>query len=282
MMPLFLFIMGKFSRKSKKAPLIRAKKMFKMFIIMQILTTIYYVYVLNIISLEKGIFVPRYTLWYLLTCTYFYLIDYILLKSKFKYSFTISIILGLFGGFLPFINNTLSISRTLGFLPFYVLGFYESELDIEKKVITNKKYFIIAGILITIIFIFNQNFFLAKDMYLKYNYYAYSTPFVCFLKRFLLYVIFFIYSGFIYSIFPTYKTIFLKLGDKTMYIYLSHGIILKTLDKYDLFYPEKIFGTILTYLLVTVFGIIIYYIFKFIKERKDEFEQNIEIRKTKA
>ena len=267
MMPLFLFIMGKFSSQSKKEPKARSKKMFIIFLIMQIITTIYYGFVLKIISFDKSFLIPRFTLWYLLTCSYYYLSDYLLRKIKFKHIFIISIIFAIFGGFIPIFTNILSISRTINFFPFYVLGFYESEINLESKIKSYKKIFIGLGIIITIFFLFNQNFFLSKDTYLKYTYYSYATPLVCFYKRLILYILFFVYSAFVYCIIPNRKTIFSKIGNKTMYIYLSHGIILKSIEKYKFFLTNPILGTIGIYIFVLLSGIYIYWIINYFKKK---------------
>ena len=107
-------------------------------------------------------------------------------------------------------------------------------------------------------------------MYLKYNYYAYNTVFECFYKRVILYIIFFIYSGFIYCIFPRSKTIFTKLGYKTMLIYLSHGILLKTMEKYNLFILNSILGTFITYVAVIFLGFIIHWIINLLNRKEDD------------
>ena len=84
MMPAFLFVTGYFAKKSHKPPIVRASKMFIIFIIAQTIITLYYTYVLGIVSPDKNPLIPRYTLWFLLTCGSLYLLEYLIRKFNFK------------------------------------------------------------------------------------------------------------------------------------------------------------------------------------------------------
>jgi fucose 4-O-acetylase-like acetyltransferase len=266
MMPLFIFTTGKFARKSHKSPLQRSWKMLKTFIIAQVLITLYYGFVLHIISPTKSLLEPRFTLWYLLTCAWLYLSEYLFRKYKFKYVFPISLIIGLFSGFVAPITNFLSLTRTVTSFPMFVLGYYDEEYNFIERA---KKYKYISFVLvigIVIWFFFNQNFFLFKDTYMKYNFYTYRTPFDCFYKRALLYVFYLIFSIFIVNVIPKNKTFLINLGNKTLVIYLLHGVLLKTIKHYKLFISNPIIGTILTYIVVFCLSLLIYYIYDYMKK----------------
>lgn len=266
MMPLFIFITGKFAKKSKKTPLKRASKMLIIYIIAQVLITLYYGYVLKIINPSKSLLSPRFTLWYLLTCAFLYLSEYILRKHKFKSVFIISLILALIVGFIKPITNILSLTRTITAIPFFVLGYYSEEINILDKIKKHKKIIFALIIIISGWFLFNQGFFLFKDTYLKYNYFSYRTPLECFFKRCLLYVFFFIYSALIINIAPSKKTFLASLGNKTLTIYLFHGALLKAILHYNLFINNKVLGTILTYVMVIVMCLVLDLIIKNIKK----------------
>lgn len=265
MIPLFIFTTGKFAKTSKKPPIKRALKMFLIFLVAQILITIYFRETLGIISNSDSYLVPRFTLWYLITTSILYLSEYIFRKFKFSKVFIISIILGLTSGFVGFISDTLSLSRTIGFFPFFILGYYSDEIKLIEK--ANKKQIIISilTLFIKIWFIFNPEYFLFKDTYLKYNYYEYATALECFSKRFLIYLIFFIFSMFILIIIPKSKTFLCYFGTKTLIIYLFHGAILKTMNTYEIFINDSLIGTIMTYLIVIILCLTIDYIFKHVK-----------------
>lgn len=281
MIPLFIFITGKFAKKSRKTPLKRSTRMLIIFIIAQILLTIYYGYILKIISPSKSILTPRFTLWYLLASSFLYLSEYIFRKYKFKYVFIISLILALGSGFISQITNFLSLTRTITSLPFFVIGYYSEEINILELSEKCKNISFILVPIIIIWFIFNQNFFLFKDTYLKYNYFTYRTPMECFLKRCLLYMLFPIFSTFIMNIMPKRKTLLASIGNKTLVIYLSHGILLKTIATFNIFINNPLIGTVITYLIVIIISVSLSYIFEKLKKLGGTCHDSVKIKSTK-
>ncbi len=265
MIPIFLIITGMFSRKSKKKPITRAKKMFIIYAFAQIIISFYYAYCLKIISPSKSIFIPRFTLWYLLTSAELYLVEYILRRNSYKKMILLSILIALFSGFIPFVTNKFSITRTLAFLPFFVIGYYQENIKLLNRVKKYKKVFIALVLGITIWFLFHQHFFLFKDTYMKYNYYAYATPMICFLKRILLYIFSVIYSAFLLNIMPHKKLFFTKIGEYSLTIYLVHGVLLKTMKYFKLFLDNAFIGTLIIYISNITISLMIHFIIKEIR-----------------
>ena len=265
MIPTFLIITEMFSRKSKKEPITRAKKMFIIYAIFQVIISLYYAYCLKIIRPSKSILIPRFTLWYLLTSAELYLVEYILRKNSYKKMILLSILIALFSGFIPFVTNTLSITRTLAFLPFFVIGYYQEDIKLFDRVKKHKKMSIVLVLVITVWFLFHQHFFLFKDTYMKYNYYAYSTPIICFLKRILLYIFSIIYSVFLFNMMPHKKLFFAKIGKCSLIIYLVHGVLLKTMKYFKLFLNNAFIGTLVLYTSTIAICIIIHFIIEKIK-----------------
>lgn len=263
--PLFIFTTGKFAKRSRKTPFKRALKMLKIYIIAQILVTIYYGYVLQIISPSKSLLTPRFTLWYLLSCTFLYLSEYIIKNYKFRNVFIISLLIALGSGFISQVTDSLSLTRTIATMPFFIVGYYSEDINILEFASKYKRIIFILISLITIWFIFHQNFFLFKDTYLKYNYFTYRNPMECFLKRTLLYVFFFIFSLFILNIIPKKKIFLANLGNKTLSIYLVHGTLLKTMEHFCLFIDNPIIGTISTYFISILISVLLDYVTKIIK-----------------
>ncbi|KAA9087298.1 acyltransferase family protein [Microbacterium radiodurans] len=74
---------------------------------------------------------PSWTLWFLLALGIFRLVlPYLaLLRWPLAWAFGISIV----AGYLPNIDSTLSLSRTLGFLPFFVLGWWLRDRDVVAR-----------------------------------------------------------------------------------------------------------------------------------------------------
>lgn len=281
MMPLFVFITGKFAKKSRKSPLKRSLKMFKIYAIMQLLVTFYYTYIIKIIIPGKSLLIPRFTLWYLLTCALLYLSEYIFRKHNFKYVFLNSMILALGTGFFSFVTNFFSLTRTIATLPFFIIGYYSDQIDIIKLSNKYRNIILIAVFVITIWFLFNQDFFLFKDTYFKYSYYVYRNPLECFIKRILLYVLSFLFSAFILNVMTRKKTFLSNLGSNSLVIYLFHGVFLKTIYRFELFIDNKILGVIITYIIVILLSIVLGVFQKNIKKFGGMILDKFKIRNTK-
>lgn len=268
MMPTFLFVTGYFANKSHKLPKERALRLLKYYLILQTAITLYYAFVLKIIDFDWAfLFTPRYTLWYLLTCTFLYLSEYLIKRFEFKKLFIISLIVALGCGFIPFINDFLSLSRTITAFPMFLLGYKASEIDLITLIKKYQKPALIYSALIIIIFLFYQDFFTFKDTYLKYSYFIYDDPFTGFIRRLILYGLFIIFSVAFLNIVTKNKTIFATLGSQTLYVYLFHGAIVKTLVTLQLLPTNPVLGTVLAYTIVVGGSILISVIITNIQKR---------------
>ena len=266
MMPLFIYITAKFSRKSKKPPIKRAFKMLMYFLISDFIISIYYGCVLDIMDPTDNLLAPRYTLWYLLTCFWLNLSEYIIKKIKPKKAVVISLIIAALCGFIPFVGEDLSISRTLTLLPFYVIGYYNKELKI-KELITKYKYiFYILTMGILVFYLLNQDIIRFKDVYMKYSYYEYENILDNFITRIILIPINFIFCITVANLMTKSKSIFSNIGNKTLYIYISHGAIIKTIASLKMFPTNPIIGTILIFFFTLMLGLLIHYIVEYIKK----------------
>lgn len=125
-MPLFVFISGFFSHKKKQFNgfMKGIIKILEPLIIIQMLFLIMDVFLTKTISINR-ILTPWWVMWYLLSLIYWRTMLYILpqkvLEHK-KLIITVSFIIGIVAGFLPF-NRFLSLQRTLAFLPFFLGGY---------------------------------------------------------------------------------------------------------------------------------------------------------------
>lgn len=132
----------------------------------------------------------------------------------------------------------------------FILGYKASEINLKAYINKYRKPAFILTIIITILFLFNMDFFLFKDIYLKYSYYIYDNPLEGFIKRLLIYLISAVFTISFLNIISKNKTLFTTLGTQTLIIYLTHGVILKTLITLNLMPENAIIGTILTYIIV--------------------------------
>ncbi|ATD56826.1 hypothetical protein BTM21_03280 [Clostridium chauvoei] len=144
-MPLFVFISGYFSKNIEKISKSAIKGLLLPYIIFNMIwyTAVY----IGTREFMFSVLYPGWTLWYLLSL-FFWRIS---LKHliNIKYILPISFIFGLLIGLLPGGSSVLSISRTITFLPFFLLGYYTRENHLDKIKEKNK----LISTIIIIIFI---------------------------------------------------------------------------------------------------------------------------------
>lgn len=167
-MPLFIYISGYLSKNVNKSKKIFLKDLLIPYIFLNIIWySLAYIYTGDI---NLPIIYPGWTLWFLLSL--FFWRSSLKYLIKIKYILPISFILGILIGLIPN-GSILSFSRTIVFLPFFLLGYYT---DIEKiKYIFDKVNIgiCILGILIFIIvsfFIANKNILDYRFLYGSHSY----------------------------------------------------------------------------------------------------------------
>ena len=271
MIQCFFFISAYFSSKSKRS---RILNMVKIYLIWQIVITIYYSFVLHTMNFSFNILYPRYTYWFLVTMITYLILEYAFEKANYKIMIPLSFVISLAIGFIPFIGEYASLARTFTFLPFYVIGFYAKDLKLVDKLRSEnfRKTFIIASVIILILLLLNDDIMPYRLLRGKYSYYDVTGSLASvFLKRILFYIFSLIVSVAFFKIVPSGETLFTKLGQNTLYIYLTQGAIIKTLVTYDLMFDNVVLGNILLFIIVVVltfvFGKIINYLKDNIKER---------------
>lgn len=90
---------------------------------------------------------PSWTLWFLLALGIFRLVLPYLALLRWPLLWTIAISIG--AGYLPNIDSTLSLSRTLGLLPFFTLGWWLSEHKVVDRLqlLRDRAWWVIGGAL---------------------------------------------------------------------------------------------------------------------------------------
>lgn len=220
-MPLFVYISGYLSQKSSKSTLKIISSLLIPYVFFNILwyTSVYFVTGENMFSLIY----PGWTLWYLISLFFWRVsLKYLV---KIKYIVPISFILGLIIGLDKTGENILSLSRTIVFLPFFLLGYYTKEIYLSKIINFNK----IISILILIIFMAIA-FYIAKYEIINYkflyNCHAYYTNNLTIKEglvfRSILYICSILMSIAVISLTPSKKVFYSKYGKNTMNIYVFH------------------------------------------------------------
>lgn len=220
-MPLFIYISGYLSKNIYKSKKIFFKDLLIHYVLLNIVWYILaYLYTGEV---NLPLIYPGWTLWFLLSLFFWRIsLRYII---KIKYILPISFILGILIGFIPN-GSILSFSRTIVFLPFFLLGYYT---DIEKiKYIFNKVNIWIAILGIVIFMIIS--FFIANTGSLDYRFLYGSHSYrelginiyIGIIYRLILYISSILLSLFISYIIPKSKTFFTHIGKSTMYVYVFH------------------------------------------------------------
>lgn len=225
-MPLFVFISGYFSKNLKKS----RDNAFSFLIPYIIFNTIYSI--LNNKTFMVSIFHPIYIYWYLLSlCIWKFIAkDFI----KIRFYIIISVLLGLYCGIFDDINRFLSVSRTIVFFPYFLLGYWCNSKLIEniKKIPKSISLFILIITSILITYIFNNNIIpqpilSGADSYTSLGLNI-STGII---YRFIHYIISTIMCIIILSLIPKNNIRFNYYGYRTMTIYLGHGYIMFIISK---------------------------------------------------
>lgn len=267
-MPLFIFISGYLSKKGVKSNLVLVKKLLIPYIFFDIIWYIgaYIVTGKNMFS----IFYPGWTLWYLLSLFFWRIsIKYL---TKVKWIVPISFALGLLIGLDSMGQNFLSISRTIAFLPFFLMGYYTDSTKLNKINNMSKGigYFIVIVFILIAIYISKYDVVGYKFLY---NSYAYKTNQLNMIQgligRSLLYLGSIILSIGIVNVVPNRKFWYSKYGKNTMNIYVFHIYLIVIVIHFIPSWNISLFsnlGIILSPILIMILlsGDFVNYIYNFI------------------
>lgn len=225
-MPLFTFVSGYFCTKSKRTTQEKVIKIFKIYLGVQI-----FYYLLNRFifksSLTLEFFTPQWTMWYLLSLIFWYILsDYIKDKKKWL---ILSLITSLAIGFDNSVGSYASVSRTFFFLPYFVAG-----MMFKKEYLEKLKKYRIHLLLSSIVILFVL--YLLKDEtmlellfeYTKYEFYYDNRLFPFFIRIFH-YIGSFILGGLILSYIPSKATKLHTIGQNSLIMYIFHGAVIKLL-----------------------------------------------------
>ncbi len=129
-MQAFLFVSGYFSKKTEKCKAGAIENFLFPYLILTVLMYLMRVLFFGWDDSALHFIEPSMALWYLLVLFFYryFLKD----VTRFSHLFPMSIALSLFSGFVPFLNESLSLGRVFGFLPFFIGGYLCTPSHIEK------------------------------------------------------------------------------------------------------------------------------------------------------
>ena len=222
-MPLFVFISGYFSRMSKR----KTERAFAEYLIpFFIFNTIYTMAIQGVFKVN--IFLPQYAFWYLLSLFFWNIsIDYI---YKFKPIIIVSFILGIYCGLFGNIDRVFSLSRTICFFPFFILGYSFDKEKTEKLRLLNKALPIIGIALSVGLTVFaNIKGYIPIKMYEMIQ--SYNNTKVDNIpggiERAVIYLIALLMIMCVISLVPNKEYWFTKYGTRTVCIYIFSSFLIK-------------------------------------------------------
>ena len=236
-MPAFVFVSGYFSKDACQAEHFMYKTVRTVllpFCIAQLIMSLFSSSSLGLL------FYPRWTLWYLLSL--FFWRVFVLPFSKIRFSLVLSIVLALLIGFSN-ADRFFSLSRTIAFFPFFLMGYKTTGSQIESL----RKYpKWIAGLVflccMAFVFFMKSNglplltvFEMAEPYYLSGD----SMQFQGMFFRLLFFILGTLMTSCLIILVPEKKTFLSALGPYTMTVYLAHSFLLLALQMIcERFFPE--------------------------------------------
>ncbi|ULT55199.1 acyltransferase family protein [Neobacillus drentensis] len=233
-MPAFILISGYFAKGYRKKGYLKksVKKILIPYLIFQMIYSIYYYLIGQEEKLAFDFLHPHWSLWFLLSLFFWNLLLYGFAKLKW-FGMGVAIILGIAIGYVEDAGSFLSLSRTFVFFPYFLLGFLLNANQLKRVV--RAKYSLPIGIMIiiaTMIF-FWMGFpkdavpwLLGDTSYANMGGLQWSDGLVRLLQYALTLLVVF---GF-FALIPSTQYKLTKIGERTLYVYLFHGFIIKSIQ----------------------------------------------------
>lgn len=229
-MPAFILVSGFFAKGFYKKGYIYkyVKRLILPYIIFQIIYSIFYYYLYRKSTLTVDPFDPHWSLWFLISLFYWNMMLLLFSKMKPKLSLSIAVILGLAIGYVDWISNYLSLSRTFVFFPLFLLGYWMKKEHLY--LLTRIKVKFAASFAFIIVFL---GFLIFPDM--NYEWLLGSKPYNemgsasigSMFTRLGLYMLSIIMIFSFLAFVPKKEYFFTNLGTNTLYVYLLHGFVVR-------------------------------------------------------
>lgn len=265
-MPLFTFVSGYFCEKSKRTTIEKVSQTFLIYISVQIMYSFFYKYIIGE-DIRVELLNTHWTLWYLVSLIFWYIMyDYI--KDKRKW-LIFSILISLLIGFDGSIYNYLSVSRTIFFFPFFILGtMFNKECLFKLK--EHKKLLLFLSITILFILFLISRYVIVDLLFEFVGYRSFypDNPLFPLSIRVFHYIGAFILGGYILTIIPNKKTSLSVIGKYSLYLYIVHSGVSKFFITNELLKYYNYGFLILSELIIVFTTIIIVFIYVNIFKRK--------------
>jgi fucose 4-O-acetylase-like acetyltransferase len=234
--PLFAFVSGYFSKPFMYGNQ-KLKAMYRLFAQYLLFQGIYLLAdhtFFHTTGVKFSLFEPYWMLWFLFSMIFWRLLLIVFDKSKYvlMWSFLLGLLIGLSHGD----GTWMSLSRTFIYFPYVVLGYYFDPKWLETLIHSRMKLMSIAYLSLLFVFIsivpvsIEFNWFIGNATFNQLH----VSPLLGVFFRFLFYIIQVTASVSVIVLVSTKPSIFSRWGERTIYVYLLHGIIIRTLMHYKL------------------------------------------------
>ncbi|MBE6184743.1 acyltransferase family protein [Heyndrickxia ginsengihumi] len=255
-MPAFILISGYFSKGfQKKGYIIKAiKKILVPYLIFQFIYSIYYYYTGVETKFTINFFEPHWSLWFLLSLFFWNILLFIFARFRWI-GLIVASLIGIAIGYWDNAGSYLSLSRTFVFFPYFLLGFLLEPKHLKKlRSIKYTKTIGLAILMITVLlsvsfpkdaipWLLGDTSYAGMgvkdfhDGFLRAGQYVATTIIII---------------GFLFLI-PEKGFKLTVIGQRTLYVYLLHGFIIKSIDT---FAPDSIHDWISSnYLLLLIISL---------------------------
>ncbi|WP_258535653.1 acyltransferase family protein [Bacillus sp. 03113] len=239
-MPAFILICGHFSKgfQQKSYFLKTIKKILLPYFIFQGIYSFFYYWSGHEKTLTFDLFMPHWTLWFLLSLFCWNILLYVFARWRW-YGLILSIALGIGVGYIDEVGSYLSLSRTFVFFPYFLLGYLlnSSHITWLKRV----KFSIALSLVMILgtVLIFSVSFpkeaipwLLGDTSYADMGVKEIADGLIRCGQYVLTTIVLFCF----FSLVPKKEYKLTVLGQRTLYIYLLHGFIIKL---NEIFVPER-------------------------------------------
>lgn len=256
-MPAFILLAGLFAKGFYETGYLAkiTKRLLVPYLIFQTIYTIYYYFLREYSSFSIDFFVPQWSLWFLLSMFFWSILLLGFAKLKPSLGISLSIVIALLVGFIDTISNELSLSRTLVFFPFFLMGYHLNKDRLKQLAKPNIRLTSFLLILIVVVGFYINTEFRASWLYGSKPYSAFEAVTIfSMVKRFGFMCLSAVMVFSFLALVPRKEQFFTKWGKETLYVYLLQGFIIQ-------FFRESEWKTTLDnlggYLLLTIISLLV-------------------------
>lgn len=240
-MPLFILVSGYFAkgynREGQNRKLISS--ILVPYLIFQILYSIYDHLVYGTDSLEISILDPYWIMWFLFSL-FLWRLMMLPLFVNLKYPLVTALILSIAVGYIDEADGFLSLSRTIAFFPFFLLGFYLRRDHFKVLFSPWKRVIGWAGCILLVPLMYWLEFLSPFDLSFR-RWLYFTDPYESLghpewsagLIRVGFIILTLVVSAWVLAVIPREKTWFSAMGSRSLTVYLLHGFFIKFYDALD-------------------------------------------------